>query len=91
MPQTESIVGIVAGVLTGVSMIPQLVKMIREKKATDISLPMLLILLSGLAMWVWYGILKKDIPIIATNGFSIVVNLLIIIMSSFYKSNGQEH
>lgn len=81
----ETIIGIVAGILTGISMLPQLIKMIREKKATDISVPTLITLLSGLAFWIWYGILKKDIPIIATNGFSMVVNLLIIIMRSRYN------
>lgn len=85
MPGTETVVGIAAGVLTGISLLPQLVKMIREQKATDISVPMLLILLSGLALWVWYGILKKDIPIIATNGFSIVVNLVILVLRRHYR------
>ncbi|HTN45204.1 MAG TPA: SemiSWEET transporter [Flavipsychrobacter sp.] len=86
MAQMETIVGIAAGILTGVSMLPQLIKIIREKKATAISLPVLVILLSGLGLWVWYGVLKKDIPIIATNGFSMVVNMLIIGTSQFYKN-----
>ena len=57
---------------------PQLIKIIKEKKADDISYVMLLILLAGLGGWIWYGILKKDYPIIVTNSFSLLVNCAII-------------
>ncbi len=80
-------VGIGAGVLTAVSMLPQLFKIIKEKKAEDISYFMLFLLLVGLAGWVWYGILKNDYPIIITNGFSFLVNLVIIIFSVKYKKS----
>ncbi len=78
-------VGIAAGVFTSASLLPQLIKLLREKKAHDISLFFLLTLLIGLALWVWYGIIKNDIPIIATNSFSIVVNTLMIIYGIRYK------
>jgi MtN3 and saliva related transmembrane protein len=81
-------VGIVAGVLTGVSLIPQLVKLIREKKPENISFAMLAVLLAGLAGWVWYGILKNDYPIIITNSFSFLTNITIIILGLIYRKNG---
>jgi len=71
-------IGIAAGICTGISMVPQLIKIIREKKADDISIFMLIILLAGLLCWVWYGVLKNDYPIIITNGFSVIVNLTIV-------------
>jgi MtN3 and saliva related transmembrane protein len=85
MAALESIVGIGAGVFTSISLLPQLFKMIKEKKATDISIVMLVTLLTGLAFWIWYGILKKDWPIIITNSFSLIVNVLIIALRQFYK------
>jgi MtN3 and saliva related transmembrane protein len=81
----ESTIGIIAGVLTGVSMLPQLVKIIKEKDGRTISVGMLLILISGLSMWVWYGFLKGDAPIIVTNSFSILVNLVILSLKFVYK------
>jgi MtN3 and saliva related transmembrane protein len=81
-------VGIVAGVLTGVSLIPQLVKLVREKKPENISFAMLAVLLAGLAGWVWYGILKNDYPIIITNSFSFLTNITIIILGLIYRKNG---
>ena len=78
MPDQSQVIGIVAGICTGVSLVPQLIKIIKEKKAEDISWFMLFILLAGLALWVWYGILKTDYPIIVTNSFSFLVNFAII-------------
>ncbi len=79
-------IGIAAGILTSISMLPQLFKIVKEKKANDISYFMLFILFTGLGGWIWYGILKKDLPIIIPNGFSIIVNCLIIGFSIKYKN-----
>jgi MtN3 and saliva related transmembrane protein len=78
-------IGIVAGVLTSISLLPQLIKIIKEKKADDISYFTLGVLITGVALWVWYGIEKSDIPIITTNAFSVLVNLLMIIFTIRYK------
>ncbi|HRO70952.1 MAG TPA: SemiSWEET family transporter, partial [Chitinophagaceae bacterium] len=63
MPVPTEIVGIAAGICTGIAMLPQLIKIIREKKADDISFVMLLVLIAGLCGWVWYGLLREDYPI----------------------------
>jgi MtN3 and saliva related transmembrane protein len=83
----EIITGITAGIFTGISLVPQLIKIIKEKDGEDISVAMLVILLIGLMLWVCYGILKKDYPIIITNGFSFIVNLAIIWLRFYFKSN----
>ena len=82
---TTEIIGITSGICTGVSMLPQLIKIIREKKAGDISIVMIIILMFGLAGWVWYGIRKKDAPIMATNAFGFLVNAAISFFSILYK------
>jgi MtN3 and saliva related transmembrane protein len=75
----------VAGILTAASLLPQLIKMLKEKKYEAVSPWMLLILLIGLALWIVYGFLKNDIPIIATNCFSFLVNLVMVILRFNYK------
>ena len=87
MDNLSQYVGIAAGICTGVSMLPQLIKIIKEKKAENLSYLMLFVLLLGLGGWIWYGILKDDYPIIITNSFSFIVNVLIIIFSIKYKSS----
>ena len=87
MTDLTNYVGTGAGIFTGISMLPQLIKIIREKKAEDISYFMLVILMIGLSGWVWYGIRKNDLPIIFTNVFSFLINSLIVIFSFKYKKN----
>jgi len=81
----ENIVGIVAGICTAISLLPQLIKLIKTKKAEDLSLFYLFILFIGLSLWIWYGILRDDLPIIFTNSFSLLVNLVVIILGIRYK------
>src|SRR5687768_17257066 len=87
--QTEQIIGIAAGVLTSTSMIPQLVKLVKEKKADAISPVMLIVLISGLSMWTVYGVMKNDWPIILTNVFAWIVNVVLLILRQIYKKRSK--
>lgn len=87
MDKHVEVIGIAAGVCTAISMIPQIVKVIKEKKTEDISLFYLLVLLFGLGLWTYYGILKDDLPIIATNIFSIILNLTMITLNIVYTKS----
>lgn len=84
---TAAYVGIAAGILTSTALLPQLIKIIREKKADDISYFMLIILMCGLMCWIWYGILRDDLPIMITNSFSLAVNLAVLFFTIRYKGN----
>ena len=80
-------IGIAAGVLTGASMLPQVFKTLKTKKAEHVSPLMLVILICGVALWFVYGMFKNDMPIMLTNGFSIIVNLLMLFLRWRYKEN----
>lgn len=82
-----TIVGVIASVGTGISSLPQLVKIIKEKKVEGFSFVMLTILCMGLSCWVVYGILKEDRILIISNGFSLLVNLMIAILGLKYKKS----
>ena len=79
-----NVIGLSAGILTGVSMLPQLFKIIKNKKANEVSAIMISILLAGLGLWVYYGFLKKDFPIIITNSFSFVISSLVLFFKLWY-------
>jgi len=83
---TETIIGVAASTCTAASLIPQLTKVVREKKAENVSLWMLLVLFAGLGLWVYYGILKNDWIIIVSNSFSFIVNLLLAVFTIKYKN-----
>jgi MtN3 and saliva related transmembrane protein len=82
---TTQIIGLTAGILTASSLLPQLIKTIKEKEAEDISLLMLLVLLSGISLWIFYGIRRDDFPIIITNSFSLLLNVIMIFLRIKYK------
>lgn len=55
----SSIVGIIASILTGLALLPQLIKTVKKKKAESIAPGMLILLFGGLSFWIYYGFLKK--------------------------------
>ncbi len=79
------LVGIVAGIFTSNSLMPQLIKTFKTKTAEEISLVMLITLMLGIGLWIFYGILRKDLPIIITNGFSFMLNIILIVLRVKYK------
>ena len=83
--EPDTITGIVASILTATASIPQLIKIIRNKEAKDISLLMVTVLILGLATWIVYGILKEDVIIIVANAIPCFVNILIGVMKLHYK------
>lgn len=81
----ENLLGIIAGALTSVAMLPQLVKVIKNKNAEDLSWGMLIVLITGLSLWIWYGFLKDELPIILSNAFAVLVNITLLICCIIYK------
>ena len=85
MDNPTEVIGIVAGFCTSISLLPQLIKIIREKTAQNISLFYLIILFVGLGLWIYYGVKRDDIPIILTNVVAILINLAMIVAGLKYK------
>ena len=84
---TVQLIGLAAGILTASSLVPQLIKTVKEKKAEEISIGMLLVLMSGLILWIFYGIKKNDLPILITNCFSLLLNILMVVLRIKYKDD----
>jgi MtN3 and saliva related transmembrane protein len=82
---TTAVIGIIAGILTSSSLIPQLIKIIKEKKVENLSKGMFFTLLTGVVMWIVYGIMRDDLPIIDTNAFSALLNVCILILRFRYR------
>ena len=82
---STQIIGIAAGIFTATSLLPQVIKTLKEKKAEDVSLLMLLVLQAGLILWIIYGFKREDMPIIITNCFSLLVNIIMVILRLRYK------
>lgn len=82
----KEIIGIAAGILTAASLIPQFIKSLKEKKV-DVSPLMFLILIGGNGLWMWYGIKLEAPPIIITNAFSLLMDIIMLLLSFLYRKN----
>jgi len=79
------IIGILAGTLCTVSFVPQVVKIYRSKDAKSLSLWTFSIFLSGVFLWLIYGILIRELPIIIANFATLILVLLVMLMKIRYK------
>jgi len=73
------IIGIIAGVLTTSSFIPQIIKILSTKKTGDISLIMYIVFMTGMSLWLVYGIFLGELPIILANVAGLVLCLFVIL------------
>ena len=76
--------GLAAGFLTSIAVIPQVVRTWRRKQAVDISVWQPLILIAGMMLWLLYGIMLDDTPLIAANSFSVACYLFLLGMKIVY-------
>jgi len=79
------LIGLFAGTCVTISVIPQILKVWRTKKVKAISLKTFSILTFGIGVWIVYGILKNDLPIIITNSLSLCLNLIMIYFIVYYE------
>ena len=76
--------GLVAGALTTLAFVPQVVRIVRTRSAYDISWGMFSILAVGSALWLWYGIRLDSLPLIATNVITLTLQITIFMLKWRY-------
>ncbi len=77
--------GYLAGILTTVAFIPQVMQIYKTKSAKDVSLAMFLIFTSGVMLWLVYGIKTDAIPVIAANAVTLLLSLVILFFKYKYR------
>jgi MtN3 and saliva related transmembrane protein len=78
-------IGFIAGGLTTCSFLPQVVKTARSRSARDLSGAMLLVFLTGLALWTVYGVQVGSAPIIAANVITMGLVGAILVMKLKFR------
>jgi MtN3 and saliva related transmembrane protein len=73
-----TVIGLLAAFCTTVSYVPQIRKIWATGETHDISLKMFLILSTGIALWVLYGVLQGDAVIILANSVSLAFLCIIL-------------
>lgn len=70
--------GLLAGTLTTLAFLPQLVKTWRTQSAKDLSFTWLILFVSGVSLWLVYGILIRSLPVIGSNAVTLLLTLIIL-------------
>jgi MtN3 and saliva related transmembrane protein len=74
----DTLIGSAAAICTTVSYFPQLKKTWQTGETDDLSFKMLVLLASGLGLWMVYGFAKSDMVIVAANAISVGMVLCIL-------------
>lgn len=82
---TIQILGLAAGMCTTISFLPQVIKTWKTRSAKDLSLGMFLLFCIGVVLWLVYGIMVMDIPVIAANFVTLLLASTLLIFKLKFK------
>ena len=77
--------GLIAGAVTSMGFIPQLIRGYRTKELDDVSYFMPSILAVGMSLWFLYGFFVQQFPIIVANAFGIGCCIVLLVMKKIYE------
>jgi len=81
-------IGFLAGLLTTLSFVPQVVKAYRTRSTADLSLAMLTTFSCGLGLWIFYGIATRQTPVVITNVVTFVLVVVLLWVKLFRSRPG---
>ena len=79
------LIGYSAALCTTVAFAPQLIKAWRTRSTGDISLGMFLLLVTGILLWIVYGVLRQDGPLITANAVTLILAGGILLLKVRHK------
>ena len=79
--------GLLAGAITTAAAVPQVIRTYRTRQARDISIWQPVLLNIGMSLWLIYGYMIGDTPLMVANAISLVCYSLLIAMKILYKED----
>ena len=79
------LLGLGAGMLTTIAFLPQVIKTWKSRSAKDLSLGMFSLFCAGVVLWLTYGILVRDIPVIAANFMTLMLASTLLFFKLRFK------
>ena len=83
--ENTTVLGLLAGTLTTISFLPQVIQTWKSKSAKDISLGMFVTFCAGVLLWLLYGIIIHNFPVIITNFVTLILSSSILWMKLKYE------
>lgn len=82
-----TVLGLIAGTLTTIALVPQITKIYKTKSANDISTLMFVTSAIGIALWIVYGLIIKSFPVIIANSVSVIFTISVLGLKFKYNKN----
>ena len=79
------LVGFIAGASTTFAFLPQVLKTWKSKHTKDLSLALLSLLLLGVLLWLYYGVMMKSLPIVIANFVTFIFVFILLSFKLRYK------
>jgi MtN3 and saliva related transmembrane protein len=79
------LLGLLAGALTTISFLPQVIKTWKSRSAKDLSLGMFSLFCLGVVLWLVYGFILNDIPLIAANMLTLMLASTLLFFKLHFK------
>ncbi len=76
-----TVLGLLAGFMTTLALLPQVIKTWRTRSAADLSLGTFSLMTTGVLLWLIYGIILRDIPLIAANAVTLFLAASLLLMT----------
>jgi MtN3 and saliva related transmembrane protein len=83
--QLAQIIGLMAGTITSITFIPQVIRIWKTRSAKDLSMVMMLLLIIGTSLWLSYGLMIRDAAIIYTNSMVLAMSMIMMFFKLKYK------
>jgi MtN3 and saliva related transmembrane protein len=80
------IIGLVAGTLTTISFLPQVIKTWQSRSAKDLSMGMFSLFCLGTVLWLIYGIYIDELPVILANSVTLVLAATLVFFKWKFKN-----
>ena len=78
-------IGLLAATFTTIAFLPQMFRTWKTKSAKDVSFVMLITFMTGLFLWLVYGIILGALPIILANALTLFFNCIILWLKIKYR------
>ena len=72
------ILGMLAGTITSITFLPQVIKVWKSRSAKDLSLVMLVLLMAGVSLWLVYSLVIIDVYVIYTNSMVLIMTFIFL-------------
>jgi MtN3 and saliva related transmembrane protein len=82
---TTLVIGYIAGTLTTISFLPQVIRTWKMRETKDFSLAMLLLFATGILLWTVYGIWTGSLPVILANVITFLLIIVLLAMKIKYR------